>query len=331
MTRAGDYAILVVVMSDDPSLVAMDDASPRRDVAGGADDTCPPGDRVDVSVVVPCHGCHRTLGALVHGVDEALRPRQLRLEFVLVADDSPTDWEAIEALADRDRRVRGMLLSARAGQHGAIAVGLREARGDVVVVMDGDLQHRPADVPLLLDALVDGVDVVVARRTGRHEGILVRAGSALFFVILSWLLGSRVDAGLSSFSVLRRAVVDALPHERGAPRHHLLEALTQRPAARFIPVVFPARTAGQSAYALGHRVGLALDLWGVAAPRWRSAVQALGAAAGLAALACSVVVVVGGGTAWTAPWLAVAAVALLAVQYVAQAKPGASITIAKRR
>jgi dolichol-phosphate mannosyltransferase len=204
---------------------------------------------------------------LVAGVVQALQPRSEHLEFVLVSDASADDWEVIARLAGGQAApgVRGLLLAHPAGQHSAIAVGLRAARGATVVVMDGDLQHRPADVPALLDALAD-VDVAIAARRSRSEGALVRAGSRAFFALLSAVLGQRLDPALSSFSALRRSVVERLPHERGGPRHHLLEAGRIGVRWRAVPVEFPPRRQGASAYSWSRRARLALDLLAVARP-----------------------------------------------------------------
>jgi polyisoprenyl-phosphate glycosyltransferase len=221
---------------------------------------------VDVSIVVPCRGCAATLPTLVAEVRAAL-DRALRVEFILVADGSDEDAAVIAQLRAQDPVVRGVELPARRGQHAAIAVGLSQAGGDFVVVMDGDLQHRPADVPRLLAALRDrDVDVIVARRASRFEGVVVRAGSAIFFAALSLVLGAPIHRGLSSFSALRRASVEALACSTDGPRHHLIELRRLGARWRVVDVDFPRRPAGTSSYALGERCRLALSLLTMARP-----------------------------------------------------------------
>jgi len=289
VTGPARYAI-VAPMSTGPA------ASPdlRRPPAAGAVTGPVDAGSVDVSVVVPCRGCAATLPALVEGVAAALGRRGQRVEFVLVADHSADDVCAIAAIMAGHDDVRGLRIAPAgradpgrgAGQHVAIAVGLAAATGRVVVVMDGDLQHRPQDVPRLLDALDDvGVDVVVARRVARSEGLLVRTGSRLFFCLLSVVVGASLDPGLSSFSAMRRRVVDQLPRPVVGPRHHLLELW--RTGARWtsLPVEFPPRTAGRSQYSLVARVRLARDLLLVARP----GVRVLGTA--MVAASCVGVVV----------------------------------------
>ncbi len=321
MTGPSRYAI-VAPMSNGAAASLDLRRLPACGLGAGPDDA----DAPDVSVVVPCRGCAATLPALVEGVAAALGHRGPRVEFVLVADNSADDVSAIATLMAGRDDVRGLRVApadpaapARGvGQHVAIALGLAQTTGRVVIVMDGDLQHRPQDVPRLLAALDDvGVDVVVARRVARSEGLLVRTGSRLFFRLLSVVVGASLDPGLSSFSAMRRRVVDELPRPRGGPRHHLLELW--RAGARWtsLPVEFPPRAAGRSQYALASRVRLARDLLLVARP----GVRALGVTMVAASCAGSIVAASGEGTPSVFPLGVAAAVALAGAAVMGHAGP----------
>src|SRR5689334_17904619 len=114
-----------------------------------------------VSVVVPCYRSEQSLDELVQRLCAALEPVTTAFEVVLVDDDSPdASWAAIEALAAGDDRVRGVRLSRNYGQHNALLAGIRGAAYDVIVTIDDDLQHRPEEIPTLLNALTDDVDLV---------------------------------------------------------------------------------------------------------------------------------------------------------------------------
>ena len=113
------------------------------------------------SVVIPVYRSERILPRLVAEIRAAL-PGDL--EIVLVNDASPDgSWDAIVELARQHPFVVGIDLRKNAGQHNAIMAGLRQARGDVVVMMDDDLQHSPADLPRFVAVIAAGADVCYSR------------------------------------------------------------------------------------------------------------------------------------------------------------------------
>src|ERR1700753_209303 len=116
---------------------------------------------LDVSVVVPVYNSAATVGELVERLSAVLAARAPRSEILLGNDGSrDASWQAILAAAAREPRVRGIDLMRNYGQHNALLCGIRAAAGAVVVTLDDDLQHPPEEIPRLLDALTDDVDVV---------------------------------------------------------------------------------------------------------------------------------------------------------------------------
>src|SRR5204862_2828687 len=119
-------------------------------------------------------------------------------ELLFVDDGCPQrSFELIEELAAEESRGAGTRLAANAGQHRAVLVGLAEARGRRIVVMDSDLQDPPEAIPSLLRRL-DGGDraAVFAGRRGRYESALRLVTSRLFKLTLHLLTGLPRDAGL---------------------------------------------------------------------------------------------------------------------------------------
>ncbi len=101
------------------------------------------------------------MSTLVLEVTEVLEGQGMEFEILLVNDGSRDgSWQAIESLAEKHRRVRGVNLSRNYGQHNATLCGLRLAKYDVSVTMDDDLQHPPKEIPKLLQTLDEGWDVV---------------------------------------------------------------------------------------------------------------------------------------------------------------------------
>ena len=129
-------------------------------------------------------------------------------ELVLVDDGSPDDtWRVIEAQCAAHPFIRGLRLSRNFGKEAALAAGLEHARGNPVVVMDGDLQHPPALLPKMLEAWTQGAEVVEAVKvySGSHPG---RTRANLFYRLFAALTGEDLQ-GASDFKLMDRRVLDA--------------------------------------------------------------------------------------------------------------------------
>lgn len=169
-----------------------------------------------VTVVAPVYRNEATLAELHRRVAAAITDAGAELQLVLVSDASP-DGSAtlLGALAAGDPRVEPVLLARNVGQHRAVIEGVRRARGDVVVLLDADLQDPPEAIPLLLAELRAGWGAVFAGRRGRYESLGRLATSRLFKGLLSFAAGVPADAGM--FVAMTRAVADrvaALPEPR---------------------------------------------------------------------------------------------------------------------
>jgi glycosyltransferase involved in cell wall biosynthesis len=161
-----------------------------------------------VSVVLPVYGNRRQLPELHRRLTAVLDTSAAGHQLVFV-DDAGGDG-ALEWLRDcraRDPRVALVELPSNRGQHRAVLAGLAHATGDVVVVMDADLQDPPEDIPRLTEALDRGYDVVFARRTARHQSRGRHLTGRLFKRLLRRLAGSRVPAGTGMFFVASADVV----------------------------------------------------------------------------------------------------------------------------
>jgi hypothetical protein len=131
-------------------------------------------------------------------------------EVIFVDDASPSAevWPALVELSRRDARVKAVRLAANGGQQAATMCGLAEARGDVVITMDDDLQHDPRDIELLLaESSHDAVIGVLSE--SRHSRVR-RAGSGVKAVVERIAFGKPRGLRLSSFRLLNRRVVDQM-------------------------------------------------------------------------------------------------------------------------
>jgi glycosyltransferase involved in cell wall biosynthesis len=128
---------------------------------------------------------------------------------VLVVDGSPDGtWSVAADLARSHQQVRAIRLARNYGQHNALIAGVRAARHDVIVTMDDDLQHPPEEVPRLLAALTDDVDLVYARPREEEHGMARNLASHLVKAALSGPFGVHGAKNISAFRAFRTFLRD---------------------------------------------------------------------------------------------------------------------------
>lgn len=219
----------------------------------------------ELSVVIPVYGSAAILPALAERLEAALGPAlgPERYEVVLVHDCGPDDaWQVIESLAASRPWLRGLDLRRNAGQHNAIMAGLAVARGRFIVTMDDDLQHDPADVPRLLQALADGHDLVYAQFTQRRHALWKRAGSRFNDMVAQRLLKKPEGLYLSPFRAFVAGLRDEVLRYQG-PFVYVDGLLLQSTSPRRIGTITAthhARSDGQSGYSLRKSISLWLQM-----------------------------------------------------------------------
>ena len=135
----------------------------------------------------------------------------MRWEIVVVNDGSSDDTEIAILPWLHGRNVRYVSLSRNFGKEAALTAGLDRARGDVVLLMDADLQHPPALIPDMLAAWREGGDMIyTVRKTRDDESLLKKLGTRVFYRIVNAGSAVEIPANAGDFRLLDRAVVDAL-------------------------------------------------------------------------------------------------------------------------
>ena len=163
----------------------------------------------DVSVVVPVYRSQEILPHLVEKVKKAFEATPWRFELILVNDLSPDDsWNVIKRLAAENHFVKGMCLIKNVGQHNATMAGLNEAEGEIVVIMDDDLQHPPEAIAMLVETIRSGHDVCYTRYANRQHETWKKIGSWFNDRAATILLKKPPGLYLSSFKALHRRIVD---------------------------------------------------------------------------------------------------------------------------
>src|SRR6266566_1417123 len=163
-----------------------------------------------ISIVIPLYNEGSHLNALLSDLKIALQQTGCAFELILIDDGSPDDtWERIRDEARTFPNLRAVRLSRNFGKELALCAGLERARGDAVVVMDGDGQHPPSLLPVMVEKWrTSGADIVeaVKRRRG-HESLASKFGALTFYVILNKLSGFELK-GASDYKLIDRRVLD---------------------------------------------------------------------------------------------------------------------------
>jgi len=219
-----------------------------------------------LSVVVPVHDEAESLEALHRELDAAVGSWPGGLEILFVDDGSrDASRQRMQAIAEKDPRVRVLALDAQHGQSAALDAGFRAARGELIAMLDADLQNDPADLPRLLAALAHA-DVACGVRVARHEGLLRRTSSRIANAFRNALTGESVRDVGCSLRVMRSRHLARVKLHRGM--HRFLPTLLALEGARVVelPVANRPRRHGRSKYGIADR--LFVGLVDVFAVRW---------------------------------------------------------------
>jgi glycosyltransferase involved in cell wall biosynthesis len=180
---------------------------------------------------------------------------------VYVVDPSPDGTaERVRRLVEADDRVRALLLLRRAGHQMSLIAGMERSTADIVITMDGDLQHPPSLIPTMLDLYETGVDVVqTVRFKTDGQGWIASALSRGFYRLMGKLSEVRMVPGGADFRLMSARVVEILCHEIGESDRFLrgLIPWLGLPTAT-LEFTAPARELGRSKYSFSRSMSLAV-------------------------------------------------------------------------
>jgi len=215
-----------------------------------------------LSIVVPLFNESATIQELHRRLSTVLFMIDVPSEIVYV-DDGSIDGttEALTAIADGDSRVRLVPLARNYGQTAALAAGFDAAAGDVIVAMDGDLQHEPEEIPKLLAKLHEGYDIVSGWREQRVDNLWTRR---LPSKIANWLMAKLSGVSLHDFGTTFKAYRAPVIKEIRlyGDLHRFIPALASWGGAHIaeVPIANIPRPQNQSHYGLSRTWRVAADL-----------------------------------------------------------------------
>jgi dolichol-phosphate mannosyltransferase len=218
-------------------------------------------DSLAVSVIVPLFNEEENMSILQSELRAALAGVDHEIIFV---DDGSIDRTAERV--EKAANVRVIRFAKNAGQSAAIYAGLQAANGAVTVLIDGDLQNDPVDIPRLLAEISHGADLVCGYRARRKDTLVKRLTSRIANAVRSRFTKDGVRDTGCTLKAMRRECVSALVPFKGM--HRFIPALIKAAGYRLveIPVAHRPRRFGQSKYGLGNRALRAtIDMFGV---RW---------------------------------------------------------------
>jgi undecaprenyl-phosphate 4-deoxy-4-formamido-L-arabinose transferase len=215
-----------------------------------------------LSIVAPVYNEEASLPELIQRCLAVGAKLGERFELVLVNDGSRDQSARLitEAAEKNPDVVIGVLLARNVGQHAALMAGLAEARGDVVVTIDADLQNPPEEIPKLLDKSRQGYDVVGSVRQNRQDSLFRRVMSGMINAAVRRSTGVMMHDYGCMLRAYDRVIVDALLQCR--ERSTFIPILANGFAARTteVEVAHAARDAGESKYSVWKLVNLQFDL-----------------------------------------------------------------------
>jgi glycosyltransferase involved in cell wall biosynthesis len=223
-----------------------------------------------VSVVIPIKDERDNLPPLTEQLIKVLGDREesrLAPFEILYVDDGSTDGSGplLESLAAQHPEVKVLHFDRNYGQTAAFDAGFRQASGNLVVTMDGDLQFDPADIPTLLP-LAARYDLVCGWRKDRHDNLVRKVSSRIAFLARSLVTGDHIHDTGCSLKVFRRAVLERMPLFEGMHRFFPALAKMQGFTVTEVPVRHFPRAHGRSKYGIGNR--LFKGLYDLLAVRW---------------------------------------------------------------
>ena len=231
----------------------------RMDVAMGLG---APDDSIEISVILPAYNEEASIDAVYEQITSVLEQAGFCYEILFV-DDGSTDstWAKIQGLTTRDTRVRGIRHRTNFGKAAALANGFSYACGEIMVTCDADLQYDPKDIVRVIDKVLEGWDIVCARKVVRRDPLSKRLPSRFFNAFVRATTGVKlhdINAGLKAFR--HQAAEDLVKYGYGElHRFFVILAVKRGYTVTEIPVEIHLRTNGHSKYGAERYLRGALD------------------------------------------------------------------------
>lgn len=220
----------------------------------------------NLSLIIPVFNEARNLPILYECIQEALNPIECIWEVIFVDDGSrDNSFEVLKSIAEQNpEHVRVVAFRRNFGQTAAITAGIDHAQGEIIVLLDADLQNDPADIPMLLAKLDEGYDLVSGWRKDRKDNRLTRTlPSNIANGLISWVTGVHLHDYGCSLKAYRKEALEGF--RLYGEMHRFIPVFAHSVGAKIteIPVRHHERKFGKANYGLDRTMKVILDLFTV--------------------------------------------------------------------
>ena len=217
---------------------------------------------MDLSIIIPLYNEEDSVTPLYEAVVQSVDRMEINYEILFVDDGSKDHTVPIASkLASQDKRLRIIKFRRNYGQTPAMAAGIDNAKGKILVTMDGDLQNDPDDIPMLVNKIDEGFDIVVGWRHNRQDKLITRKIPSK---IANWLIGKITGVPIKdngcSLKAYRADVIKKIPLY--SEMHRFIPAMTSLAGTNIaeVKVKHHARAFGESKYGLNRIYKVFVDL-----------------------------------------------------------------------
>jgi glycosyltransferase involved in cell wall biosynthesis len=220
----------------------------------------------DLSLIIPVYNEAKNLPILYDSIQQTLKANKSIWEVIFIDDGSMDDsFDALKSLVEKDpEHVRVVAFRRNFGQTAAITAGIDHAQGEIIVLMDADLQNDPADIPMLLAKLDEGYDLVSGWRKDRKDNRLTRTiPSNIANGLISWVTGVYLHDYGCTLKAYRREALEGF--RLYGEMHRFIPVFAHSVGARIaeMPVQHHERKFGKANYGLDRTMKIVLDLFTV--------------------------------------------------------------------
>ena len=218
--------------------------------------------RTEISIIVPFYNEEENVEELYDRLTKVMSGLKRTYELIFV-DDGSTDRtpDLLRKIYKKDRRVQVIRMKKNFGQTAGLQAGFDYAEGDIIISMDGDLQHDPAEIPMFLDKVAEGYDIVSGWRKRRVDNpVLRKFPSWVANRMMKWLSGVDIHDFGTTFKAYRRSALKNL--RLYGELHRFIPALISRQGVKIVevPISNIVRLRGKSKYGLGRVKRVTFDL-----------------------------------------------------------------------